>query len=233
MFRIPSEARKAALAVGWFPLFWSNFLGLQHPSELDHTSSESEIRHVAPPSEDRWEDRPATDFFYLGSWSWSSLQISFEAPGNYIIRIQRNKGNAGHKMSCTSDILSLLYTMHCTPWKAKSYLNIQLWHWPFITLESDSEMKGFGQINWMEFQPGLAETTTLITLPIKISDHPNARLLDDWRHIFNRSHQIVFRCSLSPKWPFWSAAILDCLIGIYGNHAMILGNQTCLHRGSE
>ena len=25
---------------------------------------------------------------------------------------------------------------------------------------------------------------------------------------------MLFRCSLSPKWPFWTAAILDCIIGI-------------------
>ena len=56
-----------------------------------------------------------------------------------------------------------------------------------------------------------------------------ARLLVGWRHYFNHSHQIVLlRCSLSPKWQFWTAAILDCIIGIYGNHenhAMILGTE--------
>ena len=35
------------------------------------------------------------------------------------------------------------------------------------------------------------------------------------------------------RWQFWSAAILDCIIEIDGNHAMIWGNQTCLHRASE
>ena len=41
--------------------------------------------------------------------------------------------------------------------------------------------------------------------------------------------KLLFRYSLSPKWPFWTAAILDCISGIYGNymrnHAMISGTE--------
>ena len=78
--------------LGWFPLFLSKFLRLQHRSELDHTSSESEIRHLAPPWEDHWQDRPATYFFNLGS-RWSSLPNLFEARNwNYVKNSKEQKG---------------------------------------------------------------------------------------------------------------------------------------------
>ena len=84
----------------------------------------------------------------------------------------------------------------------------------------------------LSFNLGLPKITTLITLPIKISHHPNARLLVGWRHYFNSSHQIVlFRCSLSPKWPLmkcydfrshhWNKSW-----EWFRNHAMISGKFT-------
>ena len=53
--------------------------------------------HLAPPLEDHWEDRPATYFFLLGSWSGSSLPNLLKHEIGITFRIQRNKGNAGHK----------------------------------------------------------------------------------------------------------------------------------------
>ena len=98
---LPSKVWKTGWVLGWFPphIFFCEFPTTPHSSELDHTSSESEICHVAPPLEDHWEDQPATDFFLLGSWNWSFLESFFEAPNCNTLRIQRNKGNAGHKMS--------------------------------------------------------------------------------------------------------------------------------------
>ena len=72
------------------------------------------------------------------------------------------------------------------------------------------------------------------------TQNPVARLLVGWRHYFNRSHQICVSVQLEPKWQFWTAGMLDCLIGIiYGNHMEIMPwfwepNLTWLHHwGSE
>ena len=137
---------------------------------------------------------------------------------------------------CLVHLLSDLYIIHQSytiEHTIPSQTSVLLWpqFWPLqpwnpavqgYGKKGKTNLPSFGQINWIEFQPGLAETTTLITLLIKISHHPNTRLLVGWRHYFNRSHQIAFSVPLEPKWPFWTAAILDCIIGIDGNHAMIL-----------
>ena len=91
----------------------------------------------------------------------------------------------------------------------------------------------FGQIKRIEFQPGLTEATTLIILPTK-NVLPSERLACSMIEGITSigSYQIVLlRCSLSPKWPFWMCG--DFRLHPwkkYWNHAMILGNQTCLHR---
>ena len=61
-----------------------------------------------------------------------------------------------------------------------------------------------------------------------MSEHPNARLLDGWRHYFSRSHQIGFSVQLEPKWQFWSAAILVCIMGIWWESCHDFGIETKL-----
>ena len=92
--------------------------------------------HVAPPLEDHWEDRPATDFPLLGSWSWSFLQNLLKHQ-EITLRIQRNKRNAGHK-----NVISILEGIRNLGGLQQGFSN-QLtisrfscfWSWAFLPME--------------------------------------------------------------------------------------------------
>ena len=87
---LPSKAWKTGWVLGGSHFFFVKFHTTLRPSELHHASSESDIRHVAPPWEDHWEDQPATEFT-LGSWSWSSSQNILKHEKLYRSRIQGKK----------------------------------------------------------------------------------------------------------------------------------------------
>ena len=91
MFRISQKCFPAKHGKAGFPT-------TPHRSELDHTSSETEITpSCAPPLEDQWEDRPATDFFQFGLMKLILFAKIYLKHQEITLRIQRNKGNAGHK----------------------------------------------------------------------------------------------------------------------------------------